>query len=115
MTLTNKEKFNKKYNQPLNKSNSFDDIVKLSGIKKSILKEAYSRGIGAWKNNIKSVRLKKDFSKNPDTKKYPRSARLTKEQWGVARSYGLVMKNPKQVKKGAPDHDLAIKAGLVKE
>ena len=49
------------------------------------------RGIGAWKTNISSVRLKKDFSKNPNVKKYPRSARLTKEQWAFARIYSFVM------------------------
>ncbi len=114
MTLTNKQKFNKKYNLPLNNSNSFEDIVKLSGIKKSILKDVFSRGIGAYKSSLGSVRLKKDFSKNPDTKKFPASKRLSKEQWAVARVYGFVMKNPKQVKKGAPDHDLALKAGIVK-
>ncbi len=112
MTLTNKEKFNKKYNQPLNKSNSFDDIVKLSGITKSILKEVYKRGIGAWKTNIKSVRLKKDFSKDPNIKKYPRSTRLTKEQWAVARVYSFIMGGKTQK---TADKDLAIKAGLVKE
>jgi hypothetical protein len=112
MTLTNKEKFNKKYNQPLNKSNSFDDIVKLSGIKKSILKEVYKRGIGAWKTNIESVRLKKDFSKDPNIKKYPRSARLTKEQWAVARVYSFIMGGKTQK---TADKDLAIKARLIKE
>lgn len=112
--LTFKQKFNKKHKLPLNNSNSFDEIVKLSGIKKSILKQVYNRGVGAWKTNIASVRLKKDFSKDPNIKKYPRSARLTKEAWAVSRTYGFVMKNPKQVKKGAPDHDLAVKAGLVK-
>ena len=48
---TFKQKFNKKYKQDINQSNSFTDIVKLSGIKKSILQQVYNRGIGAAKNN----------------------------------------------------------------
>ena len=56
---TYKQQFNKKYNQPLNKSNSLDEISRLTGISKSKLQKVYNRGIGAWKNNIYSVRLKK--------------------------------------------------------
>lgn len=50
----------------------------------------YNRGVGAWKSNPESVRLKSDFSKNPDMGRYPRSARLTKEQWAMARVYSFV-------------------------
>lgn len=56
------------------------------------LNEIYKRGIGAWKNNISSVRLQKDFSKNPNTKRYPRGARLGKEQWAMARIYSFLDK-----------------------
>lgn len=59
----------------------------MTGVDADDLREIYDRGRGAWSSNIKSVRLKKDFSKNPDLKKYPRSARLTPEQWGLARIY----------------------------
>ena len=38
MVKTNKQKFNKKYKQPLNKSNSLDEISNLTGFKKSGLK-----------------------------------------------------------------------------
>ena len=81
--MSNKSKFNKKYGFKSNESHSLNEIAKISGIKKSILQEVYNRGTGAWKTNISSVRLKKDFSKNPNVKKYPRSARLTKEQWSL--------------------------------
>lgn len=86
MALTYKQKFNKKHKQPLNKSNSLDEISKLSGVKKSILQDVYNRGTGAWKTNIASVRLKsgkKDY-------KAPRSAKMTKEQWSIARVYSFV-------------------------
>jgi len=87
MVLTNKMKFNKKYGQPLNQSNSLEEISKLSGVKKSILEEVKKRGVGAWRTNIASVRLKSG-KKNPSA---PRSAKMTKEQWGVARVYSFVV------------------------
>ena len=31
---------------------------------------------------------------------------MSAEQWGFARVYGFVMKNPKQVGEGKPDDDL---------
>ena len=101
---TFRKQFLKKYNLK-DKGYSISEISKITGIKKSILQQAYNRGVGAHKN-LSSVRLKKDLSKNPDTKKFPASARLSKEQWGMGRVYGLVMNNPKQVGKGKPDSDL---------
>jgi len=105
--MSNKTNFNRKYGFPANKSHSLNEIAKISGIKKSILQEVYNRGTGAWKTNVSSVRLKKDFSKNPNVKKYPRSARLTKEQWSFARIYSFVMKQPGTW--GKADKDLADK------
>ncbi len=86
MVLTHKQKFNKKYGQPLDKSNSLAEMSKLSGVKKSILEQVRNRGYGAWKNNIASVRLKsgkKDY-------KAPRSAKMGKEQWATARIYSFL-------------------------
>ena len=71
---------------------SLADLAKKSGYPKSALQEVYNRGVGAWKNNISSVRLKSDFSKNPNMGKYPRSARLPKEQWAMARVYSFIDK-----------------------
>jgi len=70
------------------------------------LHEIFNRGVGAWKNSIASVRLKKDFSKNPNVAKYPRSARLTKEQWAYARVYSFLDKGTTYY---TADHDIAIK------
>ena len=72
---TNKEKFNKKYGQPKDASNSLAKIAKLSGIKKSALQKIYNKGIGAYKTNPQSVR--------PNVK--------SKEQWAMARVYSSVM------------------------
>jgi len=105
--MSNKARFNKKYGFKSTESHSLNEIAKISGIKKSIIQEVYNRGTGAWKGNVSSVRLKKDFSKNPNVKKYPRSARLTKEQWSFARVYSFVMKAPGTW--GKADKDLADK------
>ena len=53
---TNKQKFNKRYGQPLNKSNSKADISKKTGISMSILNQVYDRGLAAHRNNPQSVR-----------------------------------------------------------
>lgn len=86
-----KEKYNKKYGYEKDKSHTLSAISKKTGVSKAGLQKIYNKGIGAWKTNIGSVRLKKDFSKNPNTSKYPRKARLGKEQWAMARVYSAVM------------------------
>lgn len=70
---TNKEKFNKKYGQPKDASNSLAKVAKLSGIKKSALQKIYNKGVGAFKN--------------PG----PSRPNMAKEQWAMARVYSSVM------------------------
>lgn len=91
MPLTYREQFLKAFELPKDTSLSLAEIAKLSGIPKRILQQVYNRGTGAWKNSLSSVRLKKDFSKNPDTRRFPRSARLSKEAWSFGRVYSFVM------------------------
>ncbi len=74
MVMTYKQKFNKKYKQPLNQSNSLNDISRLTGFKKSGLQTIYNKGIGAFKTNPQSVR--------PMVK--------SKEQWAIARVYAAI-------------------------
>lgn len=88
---TYRDKFIKFYNLDRNEPYDLNDIARITGIPKKILQEVYNRGVGAWKTNIASVRLKKDFSKNTNLAKYPRSSRLSKEQWAYARVYSFVM------------------------
>jgi hypothetical protein len=107
---TNREKFLRIFDLPSTTSLSLEQIAELSGMPKSALQEVYNRGVGAWKTNISSVRLQKDFSKNPNLQKYPRSARLTKEQWGIARVYAFVL-GTKKVFEGS-DRDIATKYKL---
>lgn len=89
---TNRELFIRKYNIPPNTQLGIDDISKITRIPESVLTEVYDRGRGAWLSNIRSVRVKGSFKKDPDLRRYPRSARLTPEQWGYARVYSFVMK-----------------------
>ena len=62
-----------------------------SGIPVGALREVYNRGIGAWKTNPESVRLKSTGAKNV---KAPRSAKLGKEQWAMARVNAFINKKP---------------------
>lgn len=75
MVQTNKQKFNKRYKQPLNQPNSKKDISKLTGISMSILDDVYYRGMGAYKTNPGSVR---------------RSV-TSPQQWAMARVYSFAV------------------------
>jgi len=74
MVLTYKQQFNKKHKQPLSKSNSLEDIARLSGYKLKGIKVIFDKGKGAFKSNPKSVR--------PNIK--------SPEQWAYARVYASV-------------------------
>jgi hypothetical protein len=82
MTYTYKQKFNKKYNQPLNKSNTLQEISKLSGYKLKGLKIIQDKGEGAFYSNKKSVR--------PQVK--------SATEWGLARVYASIDKSSKSYK-----------------
>jgi alkyl sulfatase BDS1-like metallo-beta-lactamase superfamily hydrolase len=75
MVETYKNKFNKKFRQPKDKSNSIQDISKLTGYKLSGLKTIFNKGVGAYRTNPASVR--------PSVK--------SPEQWAMARIYSAVM------------------------
>ena len=89
---------------------SIAELSKMLGLSAKALQEVYNRGVGAWKSNPSSVRLKKDFSKNPDLSQYPRSARLTKEQWAMARVYSFINKGTTFT---TTDSDIAQRYGIV--
>ncbi len=75
MPLTYKQKFNKKYKQPLNKANSLKDISNKTGYSEPNLKKILKKGEGAFYSNPQSVRKN---VKSP-------------VQWGYARVYSAVM------------------------
>jgi hypothetical protein len=99
MVKTNRDKFFEKYKLDKDESYSLSKVSKISGVPLSILEEAMSRGKGARKTNPSSVRNVKGKKGGPGPK-------MSASQWGWGRVYGLIMKNPKQVKEGAPDRDL---------
>lgn len=104
---TFKNKFNRKFGQDKDESNSKSKMARLSGIPKSILDDVYDRGVGAYKGNPQSVRMKGTFKKNV---KAPLSKKLSKEQWAIARVYAFIMKtlNPREPQN--QDKDLIKKA-----
>lgn len=87
---TNREQVLRHLGLPADTSLSVKELARIIKVPAEALQEVYNRGIGAWKTNPESVRLKKDFSKNPNMALYPRSARLSKEQWAMARVYSFV-------------------------
>jgi len=76
----------KKFNLE-DKSYSLIELSKISKIPIDILQQVYNRGIGAYKTNLKSVRLKGSYIKNVDA---PPSQKLSKEQWAIARVYSFI-------------------------
>lgn len=105
MPATHRIQYLKKVGLDPKESYSLSDLAKVSKVPQSILQEVYNRGIGAYKTNITSVRLK-DFSKNTNPT-IPTNQRLTKEQWGMARIYSFLNKGTTYK---TADKDLAKKA-----
>ena len=71
---------------------SIEELAVASGVPVEILQEVYNRGIGAYKTNPTSVRMKGTFKKGV---KAPMSQKLSKEQWGMARVYSFLDGNKK--------------------
>jgi hypothetical protein len=84
------------------KGYSLEELAKISKVPLATLQEVYNRGIGAYKTNPQSVRLKGSFVKN--VKASPKF-KLSKEQWAMARVYSFLDGNPKH------DNDLRLKGG----
>ncbi len=80
MVETYKNKFNKKYGFPKDKSHSITSISKLTGYKRSGLQTIYNKGVGAFKTAG------------------PSRPNMTKESWGMARLYAAVNKSSKAYK-----------------
>ena len=71
---------------------SIPELSELFGYSEDVLQEVYNRGIGAYKSNPTSVRMKGTFKKGV---KAPMSMKLSKEQWARARIWSFLDKNPK--------------------
>ena len=74
------------------RSYSLKELATISKVPMKILREVYNRGIGAYKTQPRSVRLKGSYVKNVDA---PMSMKLSKEQWAMARVYSFLDGNPK--------------------
>ena len=88
---TRRERFLKKYKLE-DKGYSLNELAKITGVPLRTLREVYNRGIGAYKTNPQSVRMKGSFKKNVDA---PLSKKLSKEQWAMSRVYSFLDGNPK--------------------
>jgi len=82
MGLTYKQRYNKKYGFPRDKSHSISAIAKTTGYKKSGLQTIYKKGMGAYRSNPQSVR--------PQVK--------SPQQWGMARLYAAIDPSSKAYK-----------------
>lgn len=103
MVKTHREQLFEKLGKPLDWSPSLHDLSEATKVPLKILKEVEKRGVGAWKTNPQSIRLKGSYQKDPTA---PRSARLGKEQWARARLYSFLNKGKTFY---TADRDLALK------
>jgi hypothetical protein len=71
---------------------SLAELAKISSYTKPVLQEVYNRGIGAYKTQPSSVRMKGSYKKGVSA---PMSMKLSKEQWAMARVYSFLDGNPK--------------------
>ncbi len=105
---THKQNVLRKLGVPADSSFSVEELASKTGIPLKALLEVHKRGLGAHSSNLPSVRLL-DFSKNPDTRKFPASQRLSAPQWAMARVYSFIDRG-KTFK--TADSDVAREYGL---
>ena len=73
------------------KNYSLKELARISKVPLSILQEVYDRGIGAYRTQRTSVRMKGSFKKNVNA---PYKMKLSKENWAYARTYSFLDHNP---------------------
>jgi hypothetical protein len=88
---THRENFLKKH-RLTDKGYSLPELVKVAGVPLDTLQQVYNRGIGAYKTNPQSVRMKGSFKKGVNA---PLTMKLSKEQWAMARVYSFLDNNKK--------------------
>jgi len=81
-----------KANKLEDKSYNLKELSKISAVPMKTLQAVYDRGIGAYKTQPSSVRLKGSYVKGVNA---PMSKKLSKEQWATARVYSFLDGNPK--------------------
>jgi len=91
MVFTHREHVNKLLGLK-NEPHSLSELSSASDVPKATLQKVYNRGIGAYKTNPTSVRMKGSFKKGVVA---PMSKKLSKEQWAMARVYSFLDGNKK--------------------
>lgn len=86
---THKEHLFKKAGIPPDVPMSKKQLSTIFKVPIKALHEIYKRGIGAYKTNPLSVRMKGSFKKGVNA---PMSQKLSKEQWAMARIYSFLDK-----------------------
>jgi hypothetical protein len=71
---------------------SIPELSEITGYSEETLQEVYNRGIGAYKTNPLSVRLKSSGVKNV---RAPRAAKMSAQQWARGRLWSFLSGNPK--------------------
>jgi len=71
---------------------SIPELSDITGYSEDVLNQVYDRGIGAYKTNPQSVRMKGTFKKGVNA---PMSMKLSKEQWAKSRVWSFISGNPK--------------------
>jgi hypothetical protein len=77
---------------------SIPELSEIFGYSEDVLQQVYNRGIGAYKTQPSSVRLKGSFIKGVDA---PMSAKLSPQQWARARIWSFLDNSKK--------HDLDLR------
>jgi hypothetical protein len=106
--MTNRTAFLKRHGLPADYSPTMREIAKLADMPVEALRQVYKKGIGAYNTNPESVRVKGTFKKDPSA---PLSAKLSPQQWAMARVYAFVQRT-KKVFYGADRH-IAEEYGLL--
>jgi len=91
--VSNKQKFNKMYKQPLNQPNSKEDISRLTKIPMKFLDEIFDRGLQAYENTTKDIKKK-----------------VNANAYAFGRLYAFIVKK----KEGGLDFDLDISSDIRK-
>ena len=86
---TNKQQWNRRHGFDPDQSHTKARIARISHVPLALLRRVYDRGIGAYKTNPQSVRVKGTYQKGVIA---PMSLKLSKEQWAMARVYSFVNK-----------------------
>jgi len=70
---------------------SIPELSKITGYSEDVLYQVYQRGLGAYKTNPQSVRMKGSFKKGVNA---PMSQKLSAPQWAKSRVWSFISGNP---------------------